>query len=102
MQLQATKRLHRREALVCCAQVAFNIGGPALNQLANISDKRESDAVRKPRLSLKKRSIVSALVGLSAASLLAIPQAQAATEAFQLAAGAHAASLLAFVALFFC
>ena len=62
-------------------------GGPALNQLANISDKRESDAVRKPRLSLKKRSAAAGLAGLTAASLLATPQAEAATEAFQLAAG---------------
>lgn len=76
-----------REALTRCAQVAFNIGGPALNQLANIADKRESDAVPKPRLSLKKRSVAAGLVGLTAASLLATPQAEAATEAFQLAAG---------------
>ncbi len=40
------------------AQVLFNIGGPALNQLANISDKREgsSNPIRKALKSqLKKR-----------------------------------------------
>lgn len=37
-------------------QVAFNIGGPALNQLANITDKREGGAkgVRKA-FGVKKR-----------------------------------------------
>ena len=37
-------------------QVAFNIGGPALNQLANITDKREGGAkgVRKA-FGIKKR-----------------------------------------------
>ena len=43
--------------------------------------------MRKPRLSLKKRSVAAGLAGLTAASLLATPQAEAATEAFQLAAG---------------
>ena len=40
------------------AQVLFNIGGPALNQLANISDKREGSGnpIRKALKSqLKKR-----------------------------------------------
>ena len=40
------------------AQVLFNIGGPALNQLANISDKREGNGntIRKALKSqLKKR-----------------------------------------------
>ena len=72
--------------------MGYNIAGPALNQLANIVDKRErgANAGKAPglaRLALnRKRAIVSALVGLSAASLLAAPQADAATEAFQLAA----------------
>ena len=37
-------------------QVAFNIGGPALNQLANITDKREGGpkGVRKA-FGIKKR-----------------------------------------------
>lgn len=71
--------------------MGYNIAGPALNQLANIVDKRErganaGKATGLARLALKKRAIVSALVGLSAASLLTAPQADAATEAFQLAA----------------
>ncbi len=71
--------------------MGYNIAGPALNQLANIVDKRErganaGKATGLARLALKKRAVVSALVGLSAASLLAAPQADAATEAFQLAA----------------
>lgn len=42
---------------------------------------------------MKMRGIVSALVGLSAASLLATPQADAASEAFQLAGGALGAEM---------
>ena len=70
-------------------QVGYNIGGPALNQLANITDKREG-GVRgaKRAFGQKKRSVAAGIAGLSAASLLATPQADAATEAFQLAAGA--------------
>lgn len=70
-------------------QVGFNIGGPALNQLANITEKREGGArgVRKA-FGVKKRAAAAGIAGLSAASLLAAPQADAATEAFQLAAGA--------------
>ena len=41
---------------------------------------------------MKMRGVVSALVGLSAASLLVTPQADAASEAFQLAGGALGAT----------
>lgn len=81
-------------SVLLTAQVGYNIGGPALNQLANISDKRESSAKgAAKKLRMKMRGVVSALVGLSAASLLATPQADAASEAFQLAAGALAGNL---------
>ena len=72
-----------------CMQVGFNIAGPALNQLANITEKREGGVrgVRKA-FGVKKRAAAAGIAGLSAASLLAAPQADAATEAFQLAAGA--------------
>ena len=70
-------------------QVGYNIAGPALNQLANITEKREGGVrgVRKA-FGVKKRAAAAGIAGLSAASLLAAPQADAATEAFQLAAGA--------------
>lgn len=73
-------------------QVGYNIAGPALNQLANITEKREGGVrgVRKA-FGVKKRAAAAGIAGLSAASLLATPQADAATEAFQLAAGARTA-----------
>jgi photosystem II PsbY protein len=65
--------------------VLFNIGGPALNQLNALSSKTKGTA--KPKIT-KKRAIAGALVGLSASSLLlAAPQADAATEVMQIAAG---------------
>ena len=76
-------------AFLLLVQVGYNIGGPALNQLANISDKREAGVKGgAKKLRMKMRGVAAALVGLSAASLLATPHADAASEAFQLAAGA--------------
>ncbi len=68
--------------------VLFNIGGPALNQLNNVAQKRKSGVVKKVANKVGKKSAVTgAIVCLSAASLLAAPQADAANEAMQLAAG---------------
>lgn len=67
--------------------VLFNIGGPALNQLNQLSSRNKGGA--KPKIT-KKRAVAGALVGLSASSfLLATPQADAANEVMRLAAGAH-------------
>ena len=57
--------------------VLFNIAGPTLNQLDSMSDK--------------KKSIIA---GLGAASLFACGNAEAATEAMQLAGGDNRAGLL--------
>ena len=69
--------------------VLFNIGGPALNQLNNAANKNKSGVVKKVASKInKKRAVTGAIVGLSAASLLAAPHADAANEVMQLAAGA--------------
>jgi photosystem II PsbY protein len=73
-------------------QVLFNIGGPALNQLQNAANKPKSGAVKKAQKAVskatKRRAAAAAIAGLSAASLLAAaPQAEAAQEIAQLAAG---------------
>lgn len=74
------------------AQVLFNIGGPALNQLNNAANKGKSPGFKKAQKTVskafKKRAAIGAIVGLSAASLLAAaPQADAAQEIMQLSAG---------------
>ena len=70
--------------------VLFNIGGPALNQLNNAANKNKSGVVKKVASKInKRRAVTGAIVGLSAASLLAVPQADAANEVMQLAAGAR-------------
>ena len=73
-------------------QVLFNIGGPALNQLQNAANKQKSPGFKKAQKAVskavKRRAVTGAIAGLSAASLLAAaPQADAAQELAQLAAG---------------
>ncbi|CAL5228944.1 g12175 [Coccomyxa viridis] len=79
--------------------VLFNIGGPALNQLANTAEKNKatkgaSKALRKGT-GTKRRAIAGAITGLSAASLLAAPQADAAQEVMQLAASDNRVGIIA-------
>ena len=68
--------------------VLFNIGGPALNQLNNAANKNKTGVAKKISKAVMKRAVTGAIVGLSAASLLAVPHADAANEVMQLAAGA--------------
>ena len=68
--------------LMC--RVGFNILGPLQNQLAAMDDR-------------KRAALVG--LGLGAAGLLAAGQADAATEAFQLAAGDNRGSIIASLAL---
>jgi len=82
--------------------VLFNIAGPALNQLANIAERNKdlkgvSKSLRKGTKSIgtKKRAIAGAVTGLSAASLLAVPQADAAQEVMQLAASDNRVGIIA-------
>ncbi|BDA48051.1 probable photosystem II core complex proteins psbY, chloroplastic [Coccomyxa sp. Obi] len=76
--------------------VLFNIGGPALNQLNNVAQKRKTGVVKKVASKVgKKRAVTGAIVGLSAASLLAAPQADAANEVMQLATGDNRFGIIA-------
>ncbi|EIE27294.1 hypothetical protein COCSUDRAFT_52123 [Coccomyxa subellipsoidea C-169] len=76
--------------------VLFNIGGPALNQLNNAANKNKSGVVKKVASKInKRRAVTGAIVGLSAASLLAVPQADAANEVMQLAAGDNRFGIIA-------
>ena len=82
------------------AQVLFNIGGPALNQLQNAANKQKSPGFKKATKAVskavKRRAVAGAIAGLSAASLLAAaPQADAAQELAQLAAGAGPGACMA-------
>jgi photosystem II PsbY protein len=71
--------------------VLFNIGGPLLNQ---VNETAERNKTKDPR---KKRGVAAGL-GLTAASLLAAQNADAATEIAQVAAGD--ARILAIATLF--
>jgi len=77
--------------------VLFNIGGPALNQLANTAEKNKNtkEASKSLRKGTKRRAIAGAITGLSAASLLAVPQADAAAEIMQLAASDNRVGIIA-------
>ncbi|CAK0784971.1 hypothetical protein CVIRNUC_008176 [Coccomyxa viridis] len=74
--------------------VLFNIGGPALNQLANTAEKNKATKGISKSLR-KKRAVVGAITGLSAASLLTTPQADAAQEIVQLAASDNRVGIIA-------
>lgn len=81
--------------------VLFNIGGPALNQLNNAINKQpKTPGFKKAQKTVakatKRRAAVGAIAGLSAASLLAAaPQADAAQEVLQLAAGDNRFGIIA-------
>lgn len=71
--------------------VLFNISGPALNQINNMSNKQKNIARRA-------RGVAGA-IGISAASLIAAQQADAASEVAQLAAGDNRFLIIATVLL---
>mmetsp|Transcript_3602 Transcript_3602/g.10471 ORF Transcript_3602/g.10471 Transcript_3602/m.10471 type:complete len:231 (+) Transcript_3602:95-787(+) len=70
--------------------VLFNIGGPALRQLADTAQRNGTAFAKSGGMTAKRRGVTAAIgAGLTAASLLSAESADAATEVAQLAGDAR-------------